>query len=508
MTIETEGSTSRYGDKDTLTKPFFLKELNVKNTSKGSMIFYPYGSARKTGTSMAYNQGNSNINKQNLNSNNISGFTLEKISESSENQNRYPQQNQGINAFNRTYSKYLPRISIDEPSNIQPNLRPGSSYIKQEKISIENGITFTTNSNYKLYFYIPTMEIFYLKEVAKENAAEINSQLNLWNKSFKTNKQFTKALDNLINVPEGKITYVLESILGYSLKNYIQFCGFLPEYIIQKISSDYLDIIYKEKNNTLFNELKFCSCDIFIDYNEKIKLIPFALISEKESSKKCNCKYFYERLSNYLQKKIPNQFFLGFILLKIISGNFQLKSLETLNGLLEEKITKKLKFNCCLMHTLLDIEKILKKKEPNGIYLGDILKCYSPNLKNFICQCLSFDFNKNFTDLYLQKFIEEKYSSRSSLSVRELSKLIKKKNKITLKEFMNLFDLIFKGRLNINPTEYYNKLEGEQNILMFLSNFFDTDKEDLLRIVNDTICSSNKSLFLSNSKGIKNQMGL
>ena len=150
---KTEGSESET-PRNLITKPYYLRGSSATNGRY----------KQNTGNGMTKNNNNPIIiSKQ------------EQIKPGNNTKNYMT-----ISNANRTYSHFLPKIKLEEVNANNSNIT------KQNKFSIEDGITYKISNGLKMYFYIPTVDVFLLKEVKFTNSNGLIQKINEWNSSSKS----------------------------------------------------------------------------------------------------------------------------------------------------------------------------------------------------------------------------------------------------------------------------------------------------------------------------------
>lgn len=429
---KTEGSESET-PRNLITKPYYLRGSSATNGRYKQNI----------GNGMTKNNNN-------------------PIIISKQEQIKPPNNNSGKNYMtisnaNRTYSHFLPKIKLEE---VNANT---SIVTKQNKFSIEDGITYKTSNGLKMYFYIPTVDVFLLKEIKFTNSNGLIQKINEWNNSINsTNDNYIKIYQTLVNVPEGYITIVLEQPLGATLRNIISSVGLMGEGFIMTIARNLLPGI---------NTNNFCICDIYFDFFEKIKLLPHFLTS----CSNCECSVYMTQLSKLYNISIEPIFSLGFLLLKLIIGNFPIKSFDIL-------ISSKRHIKCCLLHTILDIEN---SNSIDTLRLSDLLSLYSQSFKDFLCECLSFTHRDVDSIISHKWFFSNSNQDKVKITMRELLKIVKITNddvNQNISSFIDTFEIVYHN-MKLGDSlykDYFKKITERSNIVHFLSLCFEIEDEELL----------------------------
>ena len=372
-------------------------------------------------------------------------------------------------SYSKTYLSYnmnIPFIQSNEYKNICNN-----NYIHD--FNLDNGIIYKTKNGYEYLLYIPTFDLFMIKNVKSIYYQNIIEKINEWN-NLNNNKNYLKIYKTIENKNEDDISILIEQPLGYTLNDIINSIGFFDNEMMKKIINKIILNIPNEINE---NNNQFCACDLIFDMNNKLKFIPPIIRNIHSSHKLCNCKITLLKLSKIFNIKINTFFCLGMIILKMISGNMKISSFKLL-FLNYEKI--KNESQCCLLHTLLYIEN--KFMDKNQFLLKDLLKLYPKDIVNFLCLCTSFYQTsiKNIIDHYWLIEKNNKYQ-RILLSFGEILNLVQnnysENNFKTFDEFYNNFDKIYK-KLNHKFTQNFKeKLINKKNEILFISKSYNIEKE-------------------------------
>ena len=433
------------------------------------MITKPYYLRGSSATNGRY-VSSKNQNGNGMMKNNNNRILLSK-NEQRHNEKKSPSPYVSSSINNKTCSHFLPKIKIDELPNNYTNVNKNNNYAKPLKFSIEDGITYKISNGLKWYYHIPSIQLFMLKEINFNNANGLIQAIRDWNSLYSNNENYLKIYHTLVNVPEGFITVVLEQPFGASLNNIIASTGFLGESFLLTIAKNLINILHANKNAKLF-----CICALFFDFFEKVKLIP-PLLDNKDKS--CNC----HLLMNQLSKEgitIDCIFSLGFVLLKLIVGNMDIKSLRL--PIILGKSMKK----CCLLHSLIETEKEMFQNDGKNLLLRDFLNFYSKNLEDFLCQTLSFSNNRSIDIIKKHKWISScVMKEKVKISNKELLKVVKfAKNEKTLYiyEFMDNFSIVFHNlKKNVEvQNEYLKNVYEKTNIVHFLSLVFEIEDEEFI----------------------------
>ena len=525
----------------------YIDNTMKKNERSGSYIdLNKYQNVIKSHLYYSPNNTNSNINnKPNTNdSNNINNIKKNYELRLSAKPLLHPiiphrkksQENERTNTSNdnnikdiKTKSK-MPKMAIiidnyNNKNNL--NLNINKKDIKQnlnnkiKKIeNINEGITYKYNNGYKYYFNLRYINIYFLKEVQFNLAKGVSTSINIWNKNFYENNNYLSVICRILNTPENHYTFVIEYPKGgESLYDIINSIGLNePKQIYYIISEIIKNIsLLKKKEIKEYQNIPFCLCDLFLTINEELKIMPpvirkIPINSSKIANKLkketntaltcniCQCKKNYEILLNQinLPKNNISFFCLGSSILQIITQNllFKLKSYNTLI-----KNNNKECFHCCLIHSLLNIEKNIKNNFNGELLLLDFLKMYDDKLIFFIHSCTKFEEIKEVPNC---DFIDYHYrmEKRIDLSIKELFKIIylNNNNYISLDNFLKNFKLLFND-MKIDKKNFISLLH-ENKIIDIIKRNFNIDKKQLKNnfmkiIYNNEFDEINDDLYIS-----------
>ena len=410
-------------------------------------------------------------------------------------------------------------VNINE-KNILQNINKKIKTIE----NINEGITYKYNNGYKYYFNLRYTNIYFLKEVQYYFAKGVSISIKIWNKNFNENNNYLSIICRILNTPENHYTFVIEYPRGgESLYDIINSIGLnepkLIYYLISEIIKNIL--ILKNKENKEYQNIPFCLCDLFLTINEELKIMPPVIRKIPINSSKiinklkeetntalniCQCKKNYKILINEinLPKNNISFFCLGLSILQIITQNLLFK-LKSYNMLIKNK--NKNIFDCCLIHSLLNIEKNIKNNSHEQLLLLDFLKLYDDKLIIFIHSFTRFEeINENLNCDFID--YQNKMEKRIDLSIKELFKIIylNNNNYISLDNFLKSFKLLF-NNMKIDKKNFISLLH-ENKIIDIIKRNFNIDKKQLKNIfmkiiynneINDYLYISDKNDNFANS---------
>ena len=429
------------------------------------------------------------------------------------------------------YENLIYELENKNPSNSKFNINSAAEYniniLKNfvSKKNIENldiGITYRIYNGYKFYFNIPNGQIYILKENNINPGKDIFNQIKEWNKKYESDSIYLKIYEQE-NIPEQRQAFVMQYPTGgESINDIINSVGFYDQNILFDIVTKIFKTIIKikeDKINEYYKNVPFCLCDIFINLNEHIKIIPpiirqmnINLHSNKkmniESSrhcKQCKCKSNISLLKILfnINKEHISFFCLGFAIIQIITQNliFELNSYKSILKKLKQNINminlnnnnsyknnnKNINYldkKCCLAHLLLDFEK-QKLKGSEYLLFSHFLNLYPKSLLSFLHECTNF---KRIIPSSSNEFLNLYDTNKNlNLSMKEILEIINlpKNEYLKFETFLKDFEILYKDR-KINTKEYIRKLNSNK-VIQVLSRAFGIDKEKMLNSIMNKI---------------------
>ena len=399
------------------------------------------------------------------------------------------------------------------------------------------GIPYKLYYGYKFYFNIPNEQIYILKEVSYSQGKGIMSKIGEWNKKYGNEGIYLKIYDHEIDYNQKQIIWIIQYPTGgESLNDIINSVGFYDQnYLFDIVTKIYKSIIKlredKNKNIEKYNNVPFCLCDIFINLNDHIKLIPPIIrqisinsINSYENKKiysknnnyfQCKCKtniLLLQMLFN-INKDSISFFCLGFLIIQLITQNliFDLNSYKYIfkkikmnmnkinNSFTFKNINKNINITdkkCCLAHLLLDIEK--QKLNGNEYLLfSHFLNLYPKCLLSFLHECTSFNNNiPSSSNEFLNLYDTNKNLNLSIKEILEITNLPKNEY-IKFDVFLNDFGILYKD-IRINNDDYIRKLNSNK-VTHVLSRAFGMDKDKFLNYIGQKIQKSNYDNYINNN---------
>ena len=404
------------------------------------------------------------------------------------------------------YEKNKTNININEKDKINRKIE---ELIMSKKIpdNLSEGLFYKYYNGYKFYFDLKNIDCYIFKDIS-DNDIELIEQ---WKNNYRKCKNYLKIIGYKQYEQQSYYTVVIEyPVGGENFNDIINSIGFYDIKLLLNISQiiyECFSLIKNDKNNS---NIIFCLCDIYLNSNKHIKIIPPFIRNINNNSNinidklfnkssECQCKNFIFKiikLFNYNKNNISLLCF-GFILLQLITQNLLFK-MNSFNDLINnESYLSKYK-KCCFIHTLLNIESDLFDRK-NDLLLSHFIKLYPECVMDFIHICTQFNYVDNNDIIYKHEFLNM-YDTSNHIEIyfKELLKIITfdsefNHNNITFESFLEKFENIY-NKLDINPYIFYKVLHHKKllNTLMRAFNIHKTidsnkfikiiDKKDILNI--------------------------
>ena len=413
--------------------------------------------------------------------------------------------------------------AIEYDNNILENFA-----IKKKLENINIGIPYKIYNGYKFYFNLPNEQIYILKEVSYSCGKGLIPQIELWNKKYLNDSIYLKIYDHEINFNQRQIIWIMQYPTGgESINDIINSVGFYDQnYLFDLVTKIYKSIIKlkEDKECEKYRNVPFCICDIFINVNEHIKIIPPLIrkipidsnLDKKNNNnhkqlkhmKQCKCKDNLKQILYSFDKDSYSFFCLGFVIIQTITQNliFDISSYIYILNLLKKSKKTFLKEHCCFVHLLLNIEK---QHFNNSKYLlfSHFLNLYPKSLLSLLHECTNFESNiPSSSNEFLNLYDTNKNLNLSIKEVLDITTI--PENKYTkFDTFLSDFEILFKD-IKINPEIYLHKLNSNK-VIHVLSRAFGVDKEffknkikEKIRILKD---NKNKTKFNNSENDYLNE---
>ena len=379
-------------------------------------------------------------------------------------------------------------MNLNEKSKIKKKIE---EIISNKSIpnNLNEGLFYKYQNGYKYYLDMINIDCYLLKEIP----GNYKNIIDNWNKNYQKFRNYLKILgykkyENQINY-----TIVIEYPTGgENFNDIINLIGFYDVKFLLNISQIIYESLSLIKNDINNMNISFCLCDIYLNINNHIKIIPPFIRNIHVNGKieLCKCKKLINKIINLFKydKNCFSFLCFGISLLQLITQNllFKMKSiLYLINKSNQIKLLKK----CCLLHTILNIESNLFK-DKKYLLLSDFISLYPESVTDFIHICTKFNFSNDFNIIYKHEFLNM-YDANNNIEVytKELLKIVtfdsKYQNIISYELFLTKFEKLYK-QLKIN---YYifDKVFRHKKIINNLIRAFNINKsidlEQLLNII-------------------------
>ena len=493
-----------------------------------------------------FQKSNNNYYHYNNKSEIDSKLSLSPNSQSKEKNNTKTQTNFEKKSRPNYYENLINELGKRDPPGSKLNINSAAEYninilenfSKIKKIDINCGIIYKINNGYKYFFNILHGQIYLLKECNLNYSKDILPMIKSWNKTYENDSIYLKIYENEIDSNKRQIIIIQYPIGGESLNDIINSVGFYDHnYLFDIVTKIYKSIIKikKDKNSELFQNIPFCLCDIFINVNDHIKIIPPMLRhinpnndknynSQSCYYKQCKCKYhlYLLQILFNINKDSISFFCLGLLIIQIITQNliFELNSFKSIlkknikaniniinsnNNISSYKSINKNnnyteKKSCCLTHLLLEIEK-QKLDGKEYLLFSHFLNLYPKSLLTFLHECTSFRNNiPSSSNEFLNLYDTSKNLNLSIKEILEITTLPKNDYK-KLDSFLSEFEILYKD-ISINTNDYIRKLNSNK-VIQVLSRAFCLDKEKFMNLLFEKIRDKDNNLKKVKDNNIK-----
>ena len=358
--------------------------------------------------------------------------------------------------------------------------------------NLNNGLFYKYCHGYKYYFDLNNIDCYIFKEI--ENINNKNNFLKLiesWQKNYRKCNPYLKILGfKKFNTQKNYCIILEYPTGGENFNDIINSIGFYDVKLLLNITQIIYECLSKVKNDKKNKNIIFCICDIYVNINNHIKIIPPFIRSVQNNKSFCKCKSSINKLKNIFNYDENNisLFCLGFCLLQIITQNliFKMKSFNYLIKTEKEKFILCFK-KCCFIHTLINIETKLCDKK-NDLLITNFMELYPESVKDFIHICTQFKSMHNLDVIYKHEFLNM-YDARNHIDVhfKEILKIINfdknfNYNQIKFDDFLNKFEIIYK-KLDINQY-VFNKVFKYKIFNNLIRAFNLKDKKDTNKLIN------------------------
>ena len=513
----------------------------MKKISSDSEYNYLYLVGKNEGKELKkniqyYNPINEPYNKNGI-YNHFKSESLSQFSSSHEqNSNSLSREKRHIKTlieFDKTPNYYESIINeMEHKTNISqkknPNVNSAAEYnkniienfsIKKKLENINRGIAFKMKNGYKFYFNLPNEQIYILKEVSYSCGKGLIPLIEQWNKKYQNDSVYLKIYDHEIDFNQRQIIWIIQYPTGgESINDIINSVGFYDQnYLFDLVTKIHKTIIKlkEDKENQKYKNIPFCICDVFINVNEHIKIIPPLIrqipIDSNLDKKKnrnyksnkhispCQCKKNLSKIFEYFNQDCYSYLCLGFAIIQTITQNliFDMSSYKYTLNVLKNSKRNILKEHCCFVHLLLNIEK----KYFNGskyLLFSNFLNLYPKCLLSLLHECTNFKNNNvSSSNEFLNLYDTDK---NLNLAIKEVLDIttIPENDFFKFDTFLNDFEVLFKD-IKINPEIYLKKLNSNK-VIHVLSRAFGLDREVFRNKLKEKIGMNLKELINNGAK--------
>lgn len=481
---------------------------------------------KKNGNHYYYHNKSENNLKNSLSKDNITSQSKSKSKNKSKNKNPTKAKNEfGKNIRTNFYENLIYQLQNNSKKNMNSgfefdkNMLKNFEIKKKQTLDINKGIIYKIYNGYKYFFDVKNGQIILLKDVSFNLGKGIIHGMEEWNKKNENDSLYLKVYGHENNSEQKQTTWIIQyPIGGESLNDIINSVGFYDQNILFDLVTKIFKSIIKIKENMhddKHQNIPFCLCDIFININEHIKIIPplirnIPLNSISNRDKKanfqnfpCKCKInlkLLQKTFNINKDKI-SFFCLGFLIIQIITQNliFELNSYKNIltnytnsNGDNKSFLNKN-NNKCCFVHLLLDNEN--ERLNGNDFLLfSHFLKLYPPSLLTFLHECTSFG---ERIPSSASEFLNLYDTNRDiNITIKEILEItnLPKNEYMKFDKFLNQLEILYKD-ININSDEFIRKMNHNKTVNV-LSRAFNMDKDTFLsQIIKkmDSNCYSNNN---------------
>ena len=361
---------------------------------------------------------------------------------------------------------------------------------KKSPNNLNGGVFYKSCYGYKYYFDLNNVDCYIFKEIENINKNNILKLIETWQKNYRKCNHYLKILGfKKFNTQKNYFIILEYPTGGENINDIINSIGFYDVKFLLNITQIIYECLTKVKNDKNNKGIFFCLCDIYININNHIKLIPPFIRSVQTNKSFCKCKLFMNKIKNIFNYDDNNMslFSLGFILMQLITQNliFKMKSFNYLIKAEKEKYILCFK-KCCFIHTLINIEEKLCDKKKD-LLLNNFIELYPKSVTNFIHICTQFKSLDNLDIIYKHEFLNM-YDARNRIDVhfKEILKILNfdsiyNTNQIKFEYFLSKFQMLYK-KLELNQY-VFNKV-FKYKILNNLTRAFNlNNKKDVNKLL-------------------------
>ena len=357
---------------------------------------------------------------------------------------------------------------------------------------LNNGLFYKYSHGYKFFFDLNNIDCYIFKEIENiNNKSNFLKLIETWQKNYRKCNHYLKILGfKKFNTQKNYCVILEYPTGGENFCDIINSIGFYDVKLLLNISQIIYECLSKIKNDKNNKNINFCLCDIYININNHIKIIPPFIRNIQNNKSFCKCKLSINKLKNlfnYSENDIPF-FCFGFCLLQLITQNliFKMKSFNHLMEADKEKNILSFK-KCCFIHTLINIESQICDKK-NDLLISNFIELYPECVMNFIHICTQFKSVVNLDLIYKHEFLNM-YDARNHVDVhfKEILRILNFEskfnfNQIKYKDFLSKFEIIYK---KIDMNQYVFSKVFKYKILNNIIRAFNlNDKKEVNKLLN------------------------
>ena len=361
---------------------------------------------------------------------------------------------------------------------------------KKSPNNLNSGLFYKLCSGYKFYLDLNNVDFYIFKEIENNNSNNILKLIESWQKNYKKCNHYLKILGFKKFSGHKNYCIILEYPTGgENFNDIINAIGFYDVKLLLNITQIIYECLTKVKNDNNNQGINFCLCDIYININNHIKIIPPFIRNVQKNKSFCKCKSSMNKLKNIFNydKNNISLFSLGFILLQLITQNliFKMKSFNYLIKAEKENYILCFK-KCCFIHTLINIEEKLCDKKKD-LLLSNFMDLYPKSVSNFLHICTQFKPLDNLDIIYKHEFLNM-YDARNRIDIhfKEILKILNfdemfNNNQIKYCDFLNKFESVYK-KLDINQY-VFNKVFKYKILNNLIRAFNLSDKKEVDKLL-------------------------
>ena len=398
--------------------------------------------------------------------------------------------------------------NINEKRLIKKKIEELISF-KRMPDNLNEGIFYKNVNGYKYYLDLSNIDNYMLKEIPNNYGKVFTQLIENWEQNYRKVRNYLKIIGCKKYELNSCYTIIIEYPTGgENFNDIINLIGFYDVKMLLNFSQVIYENLSLLKNDNYNKNIIFCLCDIYLNINNHIKIIPPFIrniqLIQNNNNGICKCKNLINKIINLFNydKNCISLICFGISLLQLVTQNF-LFELNSINYLIKKEnflnISKYIK--CCLVHTIFNIEANICTSK-NDLLLSHFIKLYPDSVCDFIHTCTKFKYSESdkYNIIYKHEFLNMyDASNNTEIYTKELLKIITfdskyNHNVISYKTFLEKFESLYK-KLNIN-SYVFNKVFRFKKIINNLIRVFNINtKYELDKLLN-IIGSTNDNILL------------